>query len=60
MEFSADLASTAPVQRVSVQDSEMAREWGFSDWGWSALSDAERADLRSRIVYAPGFKAEGK
>lgn len=52
--------SAPVVQRITVQDAYMARQWGFTDWQWSNLTDSDRADYRSRIVYAPGFSAEGK
>jgi len=54
------LTSTRPIATITVQDANMARQWGFTDWQWATLTDAERADFRSRIVYAPNFNTEGK
>lgn len=52
--------SRTVVGSITVQDSNMATQWGFTDWQWAALTDSDRADYRDRIVYAPNFSAEGK
>lgn len=60
MEFLTSTGRIAPAARITVQDSYMAQQWGFTDWQWAALTHDERRDYRDRIVYAPNFNAEGK
>lgn len=50
------LATTAT--QITVQDSHVASQWNFTDWQWSTLTDTERADYRSRVVFAPNFKVQ--
>jgi len=40
---------------ITVQDGVIAEAWGRTLTEWTALTDAERQDLRSRVVYAPNF-----
>lgn len=47
--------STATETTVTVQDGVIAEAWGYSLTAWAQLTDSERADMRSRIVYAPHF-----
>jgi hypothetical protein len=50
-------SSPAEAPAVTVQDGAIAEAWGYSIWAWTALTDAERADLRNRIMYAPNRAA---
>lgn len=56
----ATLTAPAPVQTVSAEDSFTAAAWGFTDWQWAALTQAERVELRSSVAYAPNLCTEGK
>lgn len=57
METLTTSAAATTAGRITVQDSTVAAAWNLTDWQWSVLTDTERADLRSRVAYAPNFKA---
>lgn len=45
---------------LTAQDSMIAGAWNLTSSEWLTLTDAERRDLRNRIVYAPNFATAGK
>lgn len=47
--------ATPVVERITVQDAVVASSWELTDWQWATLTDADRADYRERVVYAPKF-----
>jgi len=46
--------------RIDSSELAYAAAWGKTYSEWVALTEAERRDMRDRVVYAPYFHAEGK
>jgi len=47
--------SPAEAPLVTVQDGVIAEAWNLTPDEWAALTDAKRADLRNRVIYAPNL-----